>query len=426
MANLVGLSTGIYRANTTEIFYSLSLTQGENVFLEVSGDNGASSIYDSQMGYLRKTTSGTPLFLEAGNYTVRASYSSPNLAVMNVYIPSMASFGALPELSTGTYPAASYDNFYALNIGSAGNVLLAASGDSARLVIYDDSLNFIKYSNNGFTHLDAGKYIVMASFNGYRNGVLNANIPEALKIVDKSINQPPVLSGDDIFYGSESADLAQGFSGNDRFTGNFDYNKSDAFFGGDGIDSAVYRGLRGDYELKIGETFADLRKPDGVLINGVVVLDKVHSRDGTDYLHEVERLHFLDKSIALDNNGVAGQAFRLYQAAFARQPDSGGLGFWMSFMDKGMSLEEVAHQFFASAEFQNLYGANPTDELFIKKLYSNVLHRTPEADGLAFWMDALHGGTPRENVLAFFSESPENQAALIGVTANGIAYIPFG
>ena len=95
-------------------------------------------------------------------------------------------------------------------------------------------------------------------------------------------------------------------------------------------------------------------------------------------------------------------------------------------MDKGMSLEEVAHQFFASAEFQNLYGANPTDELFIKKLYSNVLHRTPEADGLAFWMDALHGGTPRENVLAFFSESPENQAALIGVTANGIAYIPFG
>ena len=29
-------------------------------------------------------------------------------------------------------------------------------------------------------------------------------------------------------------------------------------------------------------------------------------------------------------------------------------------------------------------------------------------------------------VLAQFSESPENQAALVGVTQNGIAYTPFG
>ncbi|AVR96078.1 DUF4214 domain-containing protein [Pseudoduganella armeniaca] len=144
-------------------------------------------------------------------------------------------------------------------------------------------------------------------------------------------------------------------------------------------------------------------------------------------LTNVERVAFSDVTVALDVDGVAGQAFRLYQAAFNRAPDLAGLGFWIGDMDQGASLDSVARAFIASSEFTKLVGtATPSDEAFVTAMYHNVLHREPDAPGMQFWLEALHNGTPRELVLTGFSESAENQAALVGVMANGIEYVPFG
>jgi hypothetical protein len=56
-----------------------------------------------------------------------------------------------------------------------------------------------------------------------------------------------------------------------------------------------------------------------------------------------------------------------------------------------------------------------------------VLHRPGEKAGIDFWAAALDSKAATvAEVLVGFSESPENQAALVGVTANGIAYSPFG
>jgi hypothetical protein len=143
-----------------------------------------------------------------------------------------------------------------------------------------------------------------------------------------------------------------------------------------------------------------------------------------DILTGVERLHFSDISLAFDIDGVGGEVYRLYQAAFNRVPDKEGLGFWMAAMDRGLTLNSAANGFLVSAEFQRLYGAAPTDAEYVNQLYHNVLHRDGEAGGTAFWLDALQHGHSRAEVLAFFSESPENQAALIGVIGNGFEYIP--
>jgi serralysin len=52
-----------------------------------------------------------------------------------------------------------------------------------------------------------------------------------------------------------------------------------------------------------------------------------------------------------------------------------------------------------------------------------VLHRAPDAGGLAYHTGNLDsGGNSRAQVLVGFSESPENQAALIGVIQGGMAY----
>lgn len=133
------------------------------------------------------------------------------------------------------------------------------------------------------------------------------------------------------------------------------------------------------------------------------------------------------QALRLDIDGVAGQAYRLYAAAFDRTPDPAGLGYWIAAMDRGVSLQAVAAGFTGSQEFTDLYGAHTSDAQFVDLLYQNTLHRAPDAAGRQFWVDAMQAHhAPREELLAQFSESPENQAQVIGSIQDGIAFTPWG
>lgn len=116
--------------------------------------------------------------------------------------------------------------------------------------------------------------------------------------------------------------------------------------------------------------------------------------------------------------------YRLYQAAFDRAPDKAGLGYWMQAMDNGLKLAEVANGFTAAIEFQALYGASPTNEQLVKAMYHNVLHRSPDAGGLKFWLDALSNGSTTNDLLTSFSDSAENQAVAIEIIGQGFSHIP--
>lgn len=161
------------------------------------------------------------------------------------------------------------------------------------------------------------------------------------------------------------------------------------------------------------------------------------SQPGTWYVHEnimrgtvelsgVERVYLgSGRHFALDIDGAAGQAYRLYRAAFDREPDAAGVGFWIDRLDKGVGLIDVATAFVASAEFATVYGANPDHAGLVAGLYQHVLHRAPDAAS-QFWVDVLdrHQASVAE-VLAGFSESAENVAALAGVLDYGVAYQPW-
>lgn len=148
--------------------------------------------------------------------------------------------------------------------------------------------------------------------------------------------------------------------------------------------------------------------------------------DTTSILANVERVQWSGGAVALDIDGTAGQAFRLYEAAFDRTADPVGLGFWISRMDGGVSLETIAEAFAASPEFKALYGANPGNAGIVAKFYANILDRAPDATGVAFWNQALDtGAATLAEVLVAFSESAENIAALVGAVANGIHYTPY-
>jgi Ca2+-binding RTX toxin-like protein len=201
--------------------------------------------------------------------------------------------------------------------------------------------------------------------------------------------------------GSSFADVLSGNAANNVFFGNAG---NDTINGGAGVDVAVFAASRAQ---------AQLQTNGGVL--SVTINNEV------DTISNIERLRFSDQTLAFDIEGNAGQAYRMYQAAFARTPDVGGLSFWTNRMDTGTSLIDVARNFVALGEFQSIYGANPSNVDIIGRFYLNVLNRAGEPGGVNFWVGELNSGARTvAQVLAGFSESPENIQLVGAVISNGI------
>ncbi len=100
------------------------------------------------------------------------------------------------------------------------------------------------------------------------------------------------------------------------------------------------------------------------------------------------------------------QIERLYRAYFGRAPDSAGLGYWIDRRVDGLSLADISQAFASSPEFMTTYGSLD-DGSFIDLVYSNVLGRSPDAEGRAFWVGRLAAGVSRGSVMTGFSESAE-------------------
>lgn len=140
---------------------------------------------------------------------------------------------------------------------------------------------------------------------------------------------------------------------------------------------------------------------------------------GTD----LEIVRFTNGALRLDieESEIAGSSYRLYQAAFNRTPDQGGLAYWIDRRDDGTSLKEVANSFLGSNEFSQTYGVAPSDATYVTLLYNNVLRRAPDQGGLDFWLSQLGSATiDRGDVLVNFSESAENVALVAPSIADGI------
>ena len=296
------------------------------------------------------------------------------------------------------------------------------------------------------------------------------------------------MSGADVVYGSSYNDVLAGFNGNDSldgrggtdtaiYTGSYSqysfstngnsYVISDSVSNRDGIDtvsniefvrfsdrtiavselisqpntgevsvSGAATNSAGKNESVVGsaqiDKFVYTSSSSSFQINnssGRVTIKDIFSGE-EDSLTNIERIKFTDKSIALDIAGNAGKAYRVYKAAFARDPQAGdmsGLGFWISRIDSGIDMVEVAARFIDSNEFRSLYGQNPTNAEFLTKVYTNVLGRIPDQGGYDWWLNELNTNPAktRQKVLADFSESAENKDSVVTLIGNGIQYSEF-
>nr|WP_308807408.1 DUF4214 domain-containing protein [Pseudoduganella danionis] len=275
----------------------------------------------------------------------------------------------------------------------------------------------------------------------YTDGSILSLTNLALPVSSSTVISPDLLGNEKNFAGDDVFDIVMGSP----------LTKAWTFASGAGNDKISLQGGGNSVLINAGTGNDTIRlADDGHVINGGAGNDTVilsanraaytisKTVDGynlqtngaagpIDTLSGVERLQFSDATMALDISGTGGQAYRLYQAAFNRVPDSAGLGYWISAMDKGMALNDVAALFVSSKEFTDLYGTNPSNTDFLNSMYQNVLHRAGDPAGFAFWLGHMNAGdVTRSEMLAYFGESTENQAALLGSIGNGFTYSPWG
>ncbi len=101
--------------------------------------------------------------------------------------------------------------------------------------------------------------------------------------------------------------------------------------------------------------------------------------------------------------GRAATIARLYFAVFERAPDLDGFDYWSNL---ALPVTRVAEFFVSSTEFLNTYGSLGNTD-FVDRVYRNVLGRSADSDGFAYWAGLLDKGTTRGDVMIGFSESPE-------------------
>ena len=151
--------------------------------------------------------------------------------------------------------------------------------------------------------------------------------------------------------------------------------------------------------------------------NGDVQVTSAH---GVDQIGGIAHLQFTDASLTFDAFPAAAEAFRLYNAAFDRQPDVAGGTYWSHRLESGVPLLSVANAFVNSQEFSQHYGMSPSNQAFINDLYQNVLGRAPDAAGSAYWSGQLTHGLTKAAALLAFSESAENQSHVDPLIAHGV------
>jgi len=152
--------------------------------------------------------------------------------------------------------------------------------------------------------------------------------------------------------------------------------------------------------------------------------DSLFNADGSP---AVDKVVFEDAQLRFDTGveGTAGAVYRLYEAAFDRTPDIGGLSHNIKLVDNGqIDLGSLADAFVASAEFVNRYGEDSGHQALVTAFYNNVLDRDPDQSGLNGWVNSLTSGQmDAGDVLIGFANSAENINNLAPLIEDGFVIV---
>lgn len=327
--------------------------------------------------------------------------------------------------------------------GGAGDDILNGGGGNDQL--YGDAGNDLLNGGMGDDRLDGGAGIDTAYFEGSRSDF-------AMRVVDGHLQlsmRAPSIGNTDMLYDTELlAFTAQGRSLPESVERLYE-----AILGRDASAAEVAyweeANEHGTFLQAIANTIA--RSPEaGNTSNREFIatlyersLDRVASQAELDYwssrldggfsrggvaLDIVNSGEKLDQTSAVDiGSSDVGVLVRLYNTAFGRAPDEGGLNYWLSQLEQGVSIGDVADSFarvLVPNELPNAAANVVSDEAYINYLYQTGLHRaaTPaETTQLATLMK-LDPLFDRGQVMLTIAESFES-VQLVGAITSDIATV---
>ncbi|WP_447955926.1 DUF4214 domain-containing protein [Vreelandella sp. EE7] len=121
----------------------------------------------------------------------------------------------------------------------------------------------------------------------------------------------------------------------------------------------------------------------------------------------IQNLAFRDDAVLSE---TVDPLLRLYDAAFDREADGTGLGYWLD-ASQEIGIDHIAHNFINSEEFQQ-NNTNIQNDAFVELMYSNVLDRESDAAGKQYWLDEMANGADQATVMVGFIESEESMLLL--------------
>lgn len=150
----------------------------------------------------------------------------------------------------------------------------------------------------------------------------------------------------------------------------------------------------------VRQQFLDFAGREPTLAEQLVWLDRLHSGS----VSPAGAIAGIADAVGVPQLRLA----RLYEAYFQRLPDPGGFTYWTNRLRAGTSLKKASDTFAASSEFRRTYGSL-SNAAFVTLVYRNVLGREPDTGGLRYWVGKLDARSiSRGSVMLNFSESSEN------------------
>lgn len=373
-----------------------------SALLTASNGAGAGALRDQGSGvYTLSAATGGDYFISVRPTTSLSNYPLDMTGTYTLQATALAGDTTAPALTGSSSRVGPYDS---ITLDFSESVMRGMDGEAITLRDARGTVLQWFYPGEGLSF--AGSKLTIDPTVLLMPGVTYQVHVPAGSVLDMAGNK--LAGGTQVVSISTAVSVTTGTPGNDYLPGK---TVGGALDGGAGTDMAFFDSASPGY---------------AIAVHGNAATVTFLWTDTPVQLTDIERLSFTDSAVALDIEGVAGQAYRLYQAAFNRTPDKAGVGYWIAQMDKGTALADVARSFIQSDEFVKTYGTASSDAVFVTNLYQNVLHRAPEQTGLDYWVDVLAKGAERAVVLRDFSEGFENHDAVAQVIANGFAYTPWG
>jgi hypothetical protein len=188
-----------------------------------------------------------------------------------------------------------------------------------------------------------------------------------------------------------------------------------ATYDGDGSSSNGYYGYTAGTDAVI-QTITDAT-PSRRFVNQLY--NDILGRSGDDGAaiwaseldhRQIDRTHI---ALALSNSTeyITGQVQASYLAHLGREADAGGFEFWLAYIHRGATFEDLEISFLGAPEFYR--NAGNTHDTFLTALYVDVFGRDVDTGGRRYWDGRLAQGTPAWQVAASVVKSYEAMSSRV-------------